>query len=119
MTELYEAKETEATNPDNFSYITVDISKPRHHFIGEFTMKPKPKLFNFEQYFEAFNDTNKSEETENVNYNCPECDSSDINVLYNLDNDLCKYCNTCKYGLDNGYNEYDTIQMWRDNKKNP
>jgi len=118
MTELDEAKETEVSNTDNF-YITLDVSKPRHHFTGEFTMKPKPKLFNFEQYLEELNDTNKSEKTKNVNYNCPQCDSSDINVVYNLDNDLCKYCHICKHGLDNGYNEYDTIQMWRYNKKNP
>jgi len=116
MTELDEAKETEVINTDNF-YITVDVSKPRHHFNGEFTMKPKLEMFDFEQYIEELNDTNKSDKTENVNYNCPQCDSSDINVVYNLDNDLCKYCHTCKHGLDDGYYEYNRTLIRRDTKK--
>jgi len=34
-------------------------------------------------------------------------------VVYNLDNDLCKYCHTCKHGLDDGYYEYNKTQIRR------
>lgn len=76
---------------------TCDLSKPQHHKIKEFTLKHREIDFKFSDILK--------EEDENKNFNCPKCDSNHIVTLYNLNNNLCKYCFACKHGLDNGYIE--------------